>query len=97
MMDANGDRSDPHFHTFLQETVLHDAVAHFSPNLKEPSTYINGKKILDYILVTEELLAAGTRAGHTEFMRPFISDHCGVYFDINSDILFDKKIKRPPK
>ena len=65
MMDANGDRSDPHFYTFLQETVLHDTVAHFSPNLKEQSTYINGRKRLDYILVTEELLAAGTRAGHT--------------------------------
>ena len=89
MMDSNSDSSDPHFHTFLQETALHDVVAHFSPNIKGQSTYNNGKKILDYILVTEELLAAGTRVGHTAFMQPFISDHRGVYFDIQSNILFD--------
>ena len=65
MMDANGDRSDPRFHTFLQETALHDIVAHLSPNIIGQSTYNNGQKRLDYILVTEELLAAGTRVGHT--------------------------------
>ena len=52
MLDANGDDSDAHFSTFLADTDLHDAVTHHSPELRSQSTYINGRKRLDYILVS---------------------------------------------
>ena len=78
MMDANGDDSDEHLQTFIRDTSLHDVVAHLAPELKGQSTYINGKKRLDYILVSEEILEAGNKAGHTDFLQPFTSDHRGV-------------------
>ena len=95
MMDANGDASDAHFQTFIRDTGLHDVVAHFSPELTDQSTYINGKKRLDYILVSEDLLGAGNRAGHTDFFHPFISDHRGVYWDVFSSALFESNKHSP--
>ena len=65
MMDANGDDTDEHLQHFIRDTALQDVVAHLAPELKGQSTYTNGKKRLDYILVSEELLEAGTKAGHT--------------------------------
>ena len=77
MMDANGDTSDEHQQNFIRDTALQDVVAHLAPELKGQSTYTNGKKRLDYILVSEEILEAGTKARHTYFLQLFISDHRG--------------------
>ena len=97
MMDANGDSSDNHFQTFIRDTNLKDVVAHYSPELIDQSTYINGQKRLDYIMVSEDLLGVGSSAGHTAFLKPFISDHRAVYWDVAASQLFghmegDKKM-----
>ena len=75
MMDANGDNSDEHLQNFIRDTALHDVVAHLAPEVKGQSTYTNGKKRLDYILVSEEILEARTKAGHTDFLQPFSDIH----------------------
>ena len=89
MMNANGDASDEHIQKFIKDTALHDVVAHLAPELKGQSTYTNGKKIMGYILVSEELLEAGTKAGYTDFLQPFISDYRGVYWDVDCTAPFD--------
>ena len=88
MMDANGDSSDNHFQTFIRDTNLKDVVAYYSPEIKDQSTYINGQKRIDYILVSDDLLGAGSSAGHTAFLQPFISDHRAVYWDVATSHLF---------
>ena len=82
MMDANGDITDTQFYHFITATALKDVVAHHSPDLTTQSTYNRGKKRIDYILVSEDLLHSGVGAGHTPFAEPFISDHRAVYWDI---------------
>ena len=67
MMDSNGDGSDKHLQTFIQDTSLKDVVEYYSPELKEQNTYINGQKRLDYMFVSEDLLGPSNTAGHTEF------------------------------
>ena len=95
MMDANGDRSDKHFLTFMRENALHDVLEYHSPQIKDQSTYINGTKRLDYILVSEDLLSSGNSAGHTDFSHPFISDHRGVYWDVAVGDLFGSNTEAP--
>ena len=56
-------------------------MAHLSPELIGKITYINGRKCLEYTLVTEDLIDVGVKSGHTEYLHPFISDHRGVYCD----------------
>ena len=51
MMDANDDITDTHLQDIIANTSLHDVVAHHAPHLVSQSTYINGKKIIDYNLV----------------------------------------------
>ena len=89
MMDASGDSTDPHLHTFIANTERYNVVAHHSPHLATQSTYRNGRKQIDYILISEDLLTSGTRAGHTPYDTPFISNHRGVYWDIPYQELFE--------
>ena len=95
MMDANGDSTDIQLQTFIANTALHDTVEYHSPHLAEQSTYRNGRKRIDYILVTEDLLALSTRSGHTPYDTPFISDHRGVFWDIPSAALFEAQHSGP--
>ena len=89
IMDVNADSTDPHLHTLLTNTSLQDVFQHHAPYLENQSTYINGKKRIDYILVSEDLLAFSEGAGHTSYDIPFISDHRGVYWDIPHNALFN--------
>ena len=89
MMDANADLTDPHLKTFISDTALHDVIRHHAPGLMNQSTYVHGRKRIDYILVSEDILLPSTGAGHTPYGSPLISDHRGVYWDIPSGSLFD--------
>ena len=95
MMDANADSTDPHLHTFLANTSLQDVVQYHAPYLATQSTYINGKKKIDYILFSEDLLASSDGADHTPYGISFISDHIGVYWDIPHKALFDTHHQGP--
>ena len=95
MMDANGDSSDTQIQTFMADTALHDVVEHHSPHLIHQSTYKQGIKRIDFILISEDLLAASRKAGHTPFDVPFISDHRGVYWNIPYLALFDSRQDKP--
>lgn len=54
MLEANSDCNDPQFKAFIADTALHNVVVHHSSEACNQSTYINGEKRLDYILVLEE-------------------------------------------
>ena len=73
---------------FIRDTNLKDVVSYYSPGLIDQSTYINGQRRLDYILVSEDLLGVGSSAGHTAFLKPSISDHRAVCWDVSANQLF---------
>ncbi|CAB9530719.1 expressed unknown protein [Seminavis robusta] len=52
------------------------------------STYNRGKNILDYILIDPELLPTIVRCGYEAFHAHVISDHRGVYIDVDTDLFF---------
>ena len=68
---------------------------HHSPQLINQSTYKNRNKRIDLILVSEDLLTSNSKAGHTPYDGPFISDHRGIYTDIPYLAFFDSKPDSP--
>ena len=77
------------FKTFIENTALHNKVSHHSLEACDQSTYINGKKNLDYFFVSEDILLVSTGIGHTPYGSPFISDHRGLCWEISSAALFE--------
>ena len=53
-----------------------------------PSTYINGKRRLDYALASPSVLAAVTRAGYDPYNYRVAGDHRGFFLDLDTRILF---------
>jgi hypothetical protein len=53
-----------------------------------PATYIRGKKRLDYILISAELVPAIQRTGILPFHQLCLGDHRACYLDLNATILF---------
>ena len=63
---------------------------HGSPQF---TTYQRGQKVLDYMLVTPDLLASTIRnCGFEPFQANIFSNHWGVYIDFSMGHLFGKKI-----
>ncbi|CAB9531021.1 unknown protein [Seminavis robusta] len=59
-----------------------------TPGAADFSTYNHGKNILDYILIDQELLPTIVRCGYEAFHAHVISDHRGVYIDVDTDLFF---------
>ena len=57
------------------------------------ATYNRGHKVLDYILVDEELLPSIVRCGYEPFNSNFFSDHRGVYIDVDTDMFFGDQVQ----
>ena len=70
---------------------LVDAVLdkHQATNFK---TYERGQKVLDYILVDPVLLPSIQACGYEPFKVRIISDHRGVYIDVNTNMMFGDRI-----
>ena len=74
-------------------------------NLKNPveelhghagfSTHIKGQKCIDYLLLSEELLPSVIAGGYEAFNVRIVSDHRGVYIDVDESLFFGNKT-RPP-
>ena len=54
----------------------------------EFATYIRGTTVIDYILVSTDLMPAIKRCGYEPFQAHFVGDHRGVYLDIETEALF---------
>ena len=59
------------------------------------STHIKGHKCIDYLLVDAELLPSVTASGYEAFNVRIVSDHRGVYIDVDESLFFGNKT-RPP-
>ena len=58
----------------------------------QPATYQRGKKRLDYILMSPELLPHVNAAGYDPFGYRIPSDHRGMYVDFNTNTLFHDEL-----
>ena len=56
------------------------------------TTYQRGQKVLDYILVTRDLLGSIRSCGYEPFQANIFSNHRGVFIDFSTGHLFGKKI-----
>ena len=56
------------------------------------TTYQRGQKVLDYMLVTPNLMGSIRSCGYEPFKANIFSDHRGVYIDFSTGHLFGKKI-----
>ena len=88
MMDANGNKEDKYFNQFITDTELNDIFPYLNSDLDSQSTYRHGQQQIYYILVSDEVLPASIKAGHTTYGYPFISDHKGAHMDISEDQIF---------
>ena len=84
--------------TRLQEKcLLTDAIAHFH-NCHKHSSYSRGSTIIDFLLVSVDLLPCIKSSGYLPLHFFAYSDHRGLYADFNSDALFGgapPKISKP--
>ena len=59
------------------------------------STHIKGQKCIDYLLISQELMPSVTASGYEAFNVRIVSDHRGVYIDVDESLFFGNKT-RPP-
>ena len=62
----------------------------------EFSTHIDGSKCIDYILMDPELMPSVTACGYEPFGVRIVSDHRGVYIDVNESLFFGNATIPPP-
>ena len=58
-----------------QENQLVDIISHRHSNSVMPNTYLHGKKRLDYLLITSDLVPAVVRCGYEPFLYRQHTDH----------------------
>ena len=75
----------------VNECHLIDVVADRHGQLQF-TTYQRGQKVLDYILVSQDLLGSIRRCGYEPFKANIFSDHRGVFVDFSTGHLFGRKI-----
>ena len=60
------------------------------------NTHINGTSCIDYILIDPALMPAVQAAGYEAFGTHIVSDHRGVYIDVNESLFFGNATLPPP-
>eukprot|EP00957_Ditylum_brightwellii_P019468 1468787-Ditylum_brightwellii.AAC.1 len=63
--------------------------------MEAPSTYQQGKHQLDFLFIILGILPALLTTGFLLFNFPFVSDHCTIYADFDTDMLFYGSINNP--
>ena len=72
-----------------RELDLTDAIHYFHGPPETPfSTWIDGKEILDYILVSRSLLPFIKACGYEPFLQHINGDHRGMFIDFDTTALF---------
>ena len=62
--------------------------------ITEFTTYNRGTKVIDYILISQDLLGAVSRCGYEAYQSNIISDHRGVYMDVFTNVFFGDSIPK---
>jgi hypothetical protein len=79
-------------HSFLQQVSLQcnllDIWKQKFPTTPEPSTYLRGKRRIDYILITQDISQAVAAIGYEPFHHTLATDHRGIFIDFYTDKLF---------
>ena len=76
----------------VSECQLLDAIANRHGPLQF-TTYQRGQNVLDYMLVTPDLLGSIKSCGYEQFHANIFSDHRGVYIDFSTGHLFGRIIQ----
>ena len=82
MLDANSELTDSHMSRLLNQTELFDVMG-YSNTQPTPNTYIRGPNTIDFILATAPLLPTIKQAGMLAFKHGILSDHRGLWIDMN--------------
>lgn len=95
MMSGNTDSCNPHLKVLITDATLYDVIKHYSPELINQITYVNGRKRIDYILVSEYIHIPSIGSGHTPYGPPLHIRSHRVYWDIPYDALFQSRLIGP--
>ena len=60
------------------------------------STHIDGSRCIDYILMDPELMSSVEACGYEPYGTRIVSDHRGVYVDVNESLFFGNATVPPP-
>ena len=82
MADANASLNEKHWSAFMTKANLYDVLG-MKHGYNSPRTYIRGQKTIDFILATEGVLNSVMAAGMLPFQHGIISDHRGLWIDLN--------------
>jgi hypothetical protein len=100
MLDSNKgiDDNEGGLRKITNETLLVDTFTLIKSIECDISTYTRGRKRLDYILTSQNLIPFITQAGYLPFFKANDSNHCGLFIDISNKLLDNKvELKRPEK
>ena len=78
--------------SLASECQLIDAVVDWHGPMQF-TTYQRGQKVLDYILVSQDLLGSIRSCGYEPFQANIFSDHRGTFIDFSTGHLFGKKLQ----
>ena len=82
MLDANGDQDDNDWMSFLSKIELYDVMGmRHGPN--SPNTYVKGTRTIDYIMATKGAAECILGCGMLAFNDSIISDHRGLWVDLD--------------
>ena len=76
----------------VQVCKLTDVVHHMHGQQPNFRTYDKGSKVIDYVLVSEEVLDCVVEAGYLPFQFRMESDHRGIFVDVDTAMLFGSLI-----
>ena len=92
LMDANSSINDRHLSSFLQNTSLQDLLHHDSLDIQ---TRWPGTKRIDFMFGTRRIAESVKSIGYLPWNCPLVSDHLGLYLDIDETKIFGKNILDP--
>ena len=96
MLDANEALDGPDFGRFLDQTALYDILGHHH-SVHSPPTYIRGSLTIDFLLGTKNVLTATKACGMTAFNDTILTDHRGLWADIDIPELLKGSVPPPSR
>jgi len=86
--DFNQDLSKPSvMDEILRRFNLVDPIQWFH-DIKDETTYNRGSTVIDYVLVSREILGAVEKCSYHAFNEYLLGDHRAIYIDFNTKVLF---------
>jgi hypothetical protein len=99
MIDANETRqATSKLEDFLLDNNLRDGLQHLHPDHPSPATHDRSSdRCIDFMFGTQRLLDSIKFAGYLPFYQGVLSDHRGIFMDLDLTSLSDEKIYLPPR